>query len=138
MRLAPPAQAWCRSGGAWWRLQQLICASSVGVAATWVAAHLGLEAAAALGWGVGLGAALLAGREPAGAPQQLAWDGGRWSLQVGNGGPPQPGRALPMLDLGEWMLVRFDHADRGRRWLALSRRDAPAGWPALRAALYAR
>jgi len=38
------------------------------------------------------------------------------------------------------MLVRFSPAGVGRRgavWLPLSRRDAAAAWPALRAALHA-
>jgi hypothetical protein len=143
MRVAPPAQAWCRSGGWWQRLQQLIYGLSTAAGAFWAGAQLGIGAAwllpAALG--LGLGAAWLAGRLLQAHPVELIWDGTAWCLRSGSG-DPQSGRALPMLDLGAWLLLRFDAADpaapRRSRWLALARRDAPAGWPALRVALYAQ
>jgi hypothetical protein len=142
MRDAPPAQAWCSSDGPWLRVQQLIHSSSAAVAGFWVGAHLGLGVAAWLLLGLSLApaAAWLAARSLRAAPAQLIWDGSTWSLRCA-GAEPQRGRALPMLDLGGWLLVRFDPAEpaapRGNRWLALARRDAPAGWPALRVALHA-
>jgi hypothetical protein len=140
MRVAPPAQARCRSGGRWQRLQQLIYGSGAGVGAYWAGAHggLGSELLLPAAIGLGLGAVWLAGRWLRADPLDLIWDGVAWCLRP-DGAEAQPGRARPMLDLGGWLLVRFDPAaSRGSHWLALARSDAPAGWPALRAALYAQ
>ena len=142
MRLAPPAQAWCCNGGPWHRTQQLIYGSSAAMAAFWVGGQLGIGAAVWLpaGLGLALAAAWLTPYLLRAAPAQLVWDGSSWSLRC-EGVEPQPGRARPMLDLGAWLLVRFDPTAAGvapgKRWLALARHDAPAGWPALRVALYA-
>jgi hypothetical protein len=142
MRLAPPAQAWCCSGGPWHRTQQLIYGSSAAIAAFWVGGHLGVGAALWLPTGLclALAAAWLTAYLLRAAPAQLVWDGSTWSLRC-EGAEPQTGRARPMLDLGAWLLVRFDPAEpaapRGRRWLALTRGDAGAGWPAMRVALHA-
>jgi hypothetical protein len=58
------------------------------------------------------------------------------------GAEDRTGRAVLMLDLGAWMLVRFSEQDaawswRGVVWLPLSRRAAGGAWPALRVALHA-
>jgi hypothetical protein len=124
------------------RVQQLVYASSAAVAGFWVGAQCGFGAAAwlPLGLVLALAAAWLSGRRLRSAPALLIWDGSVWSLRR-EGAAQQPGRALPMLDLGTWVLVRFEPIEsdalRGSRWLALGRRNAPAGWPALRVALHA-
>ena len=86
-----------------------------------------------------LGAALaasfalaLASRWRADKPSRLAWDGAAWTLQPPRG-EALAGRARVMIDLGHWMLVRFDP---GTRWLALARAGV-ADWQALRVALHA-
>jgi hypothetical protein len=82
----------------------------------------------ALGLVVTLGAAWAAWR--AQSPSDLNWDGSRWQYADGEGG------AVVMLDLGDWLLLRFEPAQGRRRWIAASRRSAQGPWAALRAALY--
>ncbi len=123
-------------------MQKLLCAASAAVAAYWSGAQLAvpdgmlLPGSLALGWV----AAVLAGWCLAEPPALLAWDGAAWSLR--GGGEALPGRPAPMLDLGNWMLVRFVfHRQDGTpghrtRWLPLSRRDVGPAWLALRVALH--
>lgn len=123
MRSIPAVSLVCRDAGAWRAA---------------VAALHGLAAAAMLAWLAGpawvpLGAAALwlAWRHaPVSAPL-LAWDGQGWWLDGA------PGRPRIALDLGVWMLLRFDaDADAGRRhWLPVS--TAAGHWTAWRAALVA-
>ncbi|HMO46754.1 MAG TPA: hypothetical protein PKB14_12075 [Rubrivivax sp.] len=114
------------------------------VAAWWVGAQFA-EAGGRLALGSLLAAgvaAVWAGRRWRTPALSLAWDGGAWQLAA-PGGEPRAGQALPMLDLGHWMLVRFTPEDAGRTawrravWLPLSRRENPHAWPALRVALHA-
>lgn len=143
MRAPPPARVWSRSAGTWLGIQKFLLALSAAVAAYWSGAHLAAAGPALVlgslmfGWGV----AAFAGRWLAEPPAMLSWDGAVWS--VGREGASQrPGRPQVMLDLGDWVLVRFvfdpeDGLHRHRvRWLPLSRRDAGAAWPALRVALH--
>jgi hypothetical protein len=70
---------------------------------------------------------------------QLAWHGGAWQLRL-PGSDACSGQAALMLDLGPLDALRFSPAGLGRWgaiWLPLSRRDAAAAWPTLRAALHA-
>jgi len=63
----------------------------------------------------------------------LGWDGAQWRFR------DLPGSLLPAIDLGGWMLLRFDPAGAGRRaWLATSEGAAGAAWHPLRAAVYCR
>ena len=124
-------------------MQKLLFAASAAVAAYWAGAHLALPGpgllagCVALAWAV----AVVAGRLLAEPPALLSWDGAAWSL-CGEGGEACPGRPVPMLDFGHWMLVRFVFQHPGgapghaARWLPLSRRGAGPAWPALRVALY--
>ena len=141
MRAPPPARALSTSAGTWLGLQKLLFAASAAVAVYWAGAHLGvpgpgLPLASLIFGGV---VAAVAGRVLAEPPTLLAWDGAAWSVDVAGAGL-RPGRPLLMLDLGGWMLVRFDPegsaSGRQARWLPLSRRDAGAAWPALRVALH--
>jgi hypothetical protein len=65
-------------------------------------------------------------------PADLIWNGSQWQWQ-GVAGDTQVA-----LDLGSWMLLRFDPLTGRRRWIAASRASAEGPWAALRAALYAR
>lgn len=68
----------------------------------------------------------------------LAWDTASWHWAAA-GAATQPGRVQVMIDLGPWMLLRFNPvAPRAAgTWLAISRGAAAGQWPAWRAALYA-
>lgn len=62
----------------------------------------------------------------------LRWDGASWQWRGSDG------QAHVAIDLGRWMLLRFEPSDGARRWLAASRAQMIGSWPALRAALYSR
>ena len=87
--------------------------------------------------------------------RMLRWDGEDWMLEVdAAGGHHQRGDAALMLDLGDWMLVRFTapatpgsgpfqgpDPSQGRpatvsTWLSLSLAGDPARWAAVRGALW--
>ena len=71
----------------------------------------------------------------------LRWDGRKWHLgpldSVGN--EPLAGALAVAIDLGGWMLLRFE-ADSGPgarvRWLPAQRRGLQGQWHALRCAVY--
>jgi len=69
----------------------------------------------------------------------LSWGGADWQWQTGES-QPLVGTVGVMIDLGGWMLLRFESAAASRRvnWLAVSRRQSAGLWPAWRAALYSR
>jgi hypothetical protein len=63
----------------------------------------------------------------------LAWDGQRWLFGQ------RPGRLSVAIDLGGWVLLRFNADETRRRvWLAASERGVGADWNSLRAAVYSR
>ncbi|HEX6705382.1 MAG TPA: hypothetical protein VF169_11530 [Albitalea sp.] len=68
---------------------------------------------------------------------RLRWDSQRWLLGAPQGSPGNLGIAL---DLGSWMLLKFEHdlMPPGRRvsWLPVQRRGLEAHWHALRCAVY--
>jgi len=80
--------------------------------------------------------------------RQLRLVGDDWQVAPVDASDPReptlPGRPVLALDLGRWLLVRFDVAPIGqpspRRarsvWLPLSAASDPAAWPALRVALW--
>lgn len=77
-------------------------------------------------------------RRPA---MRLSWDGDRWSLARVGQAEPQTGEIAVALDLGAWLLLRFQagphSAGRPRQvWLPLQRAGLEADWHALRCALY--
>ena len=79
----------------------------------------------------------LAVRRPARA---LRWTGARWELEAGPAGEAVGGDARVALDLGGWMLVRFEPSTPSRRlplWVPLARVGQEADWHALRCCLYA-
>lgn len=129
-----PGRAWCL---AWALLVTLASASLL----AWLLLRLGLPVATLL---LAAPTGLLAGwslqRQPA---LSLRWDGQTWLLgpAASRGSEPRQGSLRPMLDLGAWMLLRFDprperRFHQGRSYLALSRADMPQQWPQLRLTLY--
>ena len=132
MHAAPPVRVSLgRSAG--WRVFVAVC---VGAAVANVAAWALLRGEAAIGFAavLGLGAGTLAAwrLQRAQAPSDLNWNGSQWQWQE------LAGDVRVALDLGAWMLLRFDPVRGRRRWIAASRASAVGPWAALRAALYAR
>jgi hypothetical protein len=104
--------------------------------ASWLwPAFVGIAAA-----GGGIAAALAGWRAARPLPRTLVWDGAAWSVREADG-TVLAGTPRVMMDLGAFMLLRFDRAEptreRRRLWLPLSRRSAPAAWHGLRAVLHA-
>jgi hypothetical protein len=139
MRAAPAVSVHCTGGAVWRAIQWVLPALAAGVFGLWGLQHQGAGRAYAA-----LTAALMAALMAfvAGAiawrltPQQsttLNWDGQQWWVESGAGA--LAGDVQVMIDLGPWLLLRFVWP-HGRRWLAVTQRDMPAGLHALRIALY--
>jgi hypothetical protein len=111
-----------RDGGAWRTAGALLHGLALASVLAWAVAPVAALAALPL-------VAVLALRRPAAPVPRLAWDGRVWQL---DGAEARPQITL---DLGGWMLLRVT-AGRQTHWLPLSAAASPAGWPALRAALY--
>jgi hypothetical protein len=114
--------------------------------ATWALAH-GLEAVdLQLSWpwpmlvasAVGVSGALYAATSVPSDEWRVHWRPDRWSLA----GMPEPGvesggRLHPMIDLGSWMLLRFQQDQGGGvRWFAVRPATIDGDWHGLRAALF--
>ena len=90
------------------------------------------------------GAALVAGAAPLlrCPARSLRWDTAQWHLGPAGtaGDEPHTGRLVVAIDLGGWMLLRFEHdlTRRWRRitWLPVQRRGLESQWHALRCAVY--
>jgi hypothetical protein len=140
----PPDAAWRWSSSALGAFAAMALAAwsglRLGVASPVIA--LGLAAA-------GIGGAVFARRALRAPVGVLRWDGQSWwwralpASGVGHSGDEIPGRVRVAIDLGRWMLLRFDDAasatrSRGSRWLPLSALAAGSDWPAARARLLSR
>jgi hypothetical protein len=144
MRASPAFRIRIARYGVWRAAVATLLAVTLLAQAAWLAGHAGqapLVASvmlAALDF-VLLGAAAGALRQ---VPVDLRWDTQRWLLGPGSDATgPHPGNLTIALDLGAWMLLRFDHdaPPRGRRrttWLPVQRLGLEAHWHALRCAVY--
>ena len=144
MQPAPAVSFDCDDGGAWRAAVAVLYGLSAAAMLRWALGWLGppgLSAAgsaalAALAVVAGLGVAAVTWRRAAAAAGpgvRLAWDGQCWQLHD-VAAAARPGRVVVALDLGAWMLLRFEPRPRGAaRWLAV----AGAAGPAARAALHA-
>jgi hypothetical protein len=143
MRASPPIAIAPGSGTAWRVALLAVVAATLGVLLAWASVMADVLSLPVRG--VVLGAAALAGaavvrlamRQP---PRSLRFTGVRWELEVGPAGEALAGEARVALDLGGWMLVRFepDHARRApTRWVPLARAGRSSDWHALRCCLYA-
>jgi hypothetical protein len=75
----------------------------------------------------------------------LAWDGATWRWRSASAPTADLAEAAGdvriMIDLGQWLLLRFEPAPPQRQavaWLAVSRQQAGAAWPQWRAVLFSR
>jgi len=141
MRHPPAFQADVVPGRAWrlaWALLVMLATASVlAWLAQWMMLPLWILLLAAP---PGLLTAWSLQRQPA---LSLRWDGQTWLLGTvaSRGAETRQGSLRSMLDLGDWMLLRFDprperRFGRGRSYLALCRADMPQLWPLLRLTLY--
>jgi hypothetical protein len=144
MRAFAPAQFTVTRFGAWrWAVLvlSLLVALAVG---TWLVTQQATERGAWLPSAalvVAVSIWLLA-VQPRGAPLSLRWDAQRWHLgpAASVGHEPWVGELRVAIDLGPWMLLRFE-PDAGvvgatLTWLPVQRRGLEAHWHALRCAVY--
>ena len=144
MRASPAFQITVSRFGLWRAALAALWAAAFAVGVAWFLARDQLTPvlldviAAVLGLAMLVVAATL-WRCPA---MSLRWDTRRWNLgpAATAGDEPWQGTAAVALDLGAWMLLRFEHdsAKLRRRvtWLAIQRRGLEAQWHGLRCALY--
>jgi hypothetical protein len=128
MRSAPAVQVVVVPHRGWRAVQSFLYAATAAVVAAWAGARLGWPAVAA----AGAAAAVLAWWRTGSESRPLRWDGRQWQLDGVSGA------VAVMIDLGAWMLLRFEGtAGAPAAWLALSRAEGAADWHGLRTALYA-
>lgn len=132
MHAAPPVRVSLGRSAGWVFFVGLCSGFAAASIAAWVL--LRNEAPVAFALLLGFVAALIAAwrMQHSHAPADLMWDGSQWQWQG------IAGDAQVALDLGPWMLLRFDPLAGRRCWIAASRASAAGPWVALRAALYAR
>ncbi len=148
MRAAPALRVVVSRFGVWRGGVRSVGGLATVVAITWGAWHglttgrpdaapflAGSAAAAALSvWGVV--------RLSATAAFDLRWDGLAWHLGRPSAPAADPieGEVQVAIDLGGWLLLRFDSSpmaeERSRYWLPLQRRGLETAWHGLRCALY--
>jgi hypothetical protein len=131
---APPVRV-SLGGSPGWVAFVCVCSGvAIANAGAWLLLWMDVAGAAPAAMSLGVvGAGLVAWRtRHGGARGDLSWDGAQWQWQRSSG------QAHLMLDLGDWMLLRFDSIHGERCWIAASRRRAVGAWPALRAALCSR
>ena len=144
MRAAPPFQVCVERFGVWRAAVIALLAVSATVAVAWLVTR---HASTPFGWQVAIGGvSLLLVAGGAGllriSPFCLRWDGQAWQLgpAAPAGDEPCRGSLAVALDLGAWMLLRFEPeggSNRRRvRWLPVQRRGLEAHWHALRCAVY--
>jgi hypothetical protein len=159
MRAPPPVEFICALGSAWRAASSSLVGLSAAASMAWGLPHAAAQWSdppgsplKALGIPLVQGGLVLAvavmmsgafwlmSRRPGVGERTLRWDGQDWVLAGCGGGPDRRGDAALMLDLGPWMLVRFNPAGakgvRACSWLTLSAAADPARWAALRGALW--
>lgn len=105
----------------WWLLVPAASGVAVGVAVS--AAVVAVVASAASLWRAGRGV--------------LSFDGRAWWLTRRPGEEPIAGAARVAIDLGSFLLLRFEPLHRsGMAWLPVDSNTARSDWHALRAAVY--
>jgi hypothetical protein len=135
MRAAPPVQMACGRGGRWRHAVGVLAATAALGLGFWAIGWLGRSPEAlqvVLLLAVVSGVAVTWQLGSLADPGLLVWDGRSWSLQG------QPGQVAVMIDLGTWLLLRFQgQGEPGSRWLPLDVRDCGAPAHLCRAALHA-
>ena len=142
MRSAPAFELDLRPGWAEKATCSVLGAATAGALAAWLESYLetatvGRPPLLAIGLGVALVGGWLAWTLTPRCAGRVAWYDGHWTLQL-ELGQPQEGSLLPMLDLGNWLLLRFRPLPSGRpRWFGVGCSSAGAAWHPLRATLFA-
>jgi hypothetical protein len=144
MRASPPFQVSVTRFGVWRLAVVGLIVLAAAVLVAWLASR---DEFTALGWQLAAGAAgtgLLASSLALVriAPLSLRWDSQSWHLgpAASAGDEPWRGSLAVALDLGGWMLLRFEHDDAARprrfSWLPIQRSGLEDHWHALRCAVY--
>jgi hypothetical protein len=144
MRASPAFQLEIQRHGAWRiAIGVVLLLAATAAAAWWLGddgsrpRELALPMAVLAAATIAAGAGLMRQR-----PMSLHWDGQRWLLAPAamNGVEPAPGNLAIALDLGSWMLLKFEHDSTTNRrrvsWLPVQRRGLEMHWHALRCAVY--
>jgi hypothetical protein len=131
MRAAPALALTIERYGCWRVTVALLCAAAAAAVGAWLGAGR---------WAVAIGIVAAAGslvttRRTA---VRLSWDGEQWALGLGPApsGHVAVGRPRVMIDIGPFMLLRFERASAPVLWLPLQRYGYEASWHALRCAVY--
>jgi len=144
MRASPPFQVGVTRFGAWRAGVLLMMGSACAVVVAWLVSRdeftpvwMQVLICAVVILLLGLGATLL--RTP---PVSLRWDSRQWHLgpAASAGEEPWHGSLAVAVDLGSWLLLRFEHDGPSRRrritWLPVQRAGLQDRWHALRCAVY--
>ena len=142
MRAAPAFEVSLHRFGLWRSAVAAVCLLGVAAVAAWLVARPLASAASWAAVGAGLiGLALCAVSLLRVAPAVLGWDGSGWWLRRGSG-DTVTGTLQVNIDLGAWMLLRFEPVSSGGRrravWLPVQRHGLEAQWHALRCAVHAK
>ena len=132
MRAAPAVGLHCSGGFAWRLVQALVPALAAAAVVAWLLGLGERPVVMALGVVPLVGAIAWGLARP--LSQALNWDGQCWRLAG------REGSIEVMIDLGGWLLLRFDAAAPGARshLVAVSGSDAGPALHGLRAAVYCR
>ena len=133
MRGAPPVRVVCGPDRRWRTFERAVACAAAATASAWGAQRLGLPVPVMAGLAAGM--TLIAMRRLEAEPEHpptLAWRGDAWTLDD-DAGQPQV-----MLDLGNWLLLRF-RFDSGKApaWLPLDLSALSGTRHLLRTALHA-
>jgi hypothetical protein len=144
MRAAPAVVVELRCPPSWRAAQAVLATAAAAACTAVVLQHAGVSGPLmGAGLAVAAAAAALIGWRWASADGgRLRWDGGRWWYRPSADSEERPGRLRAPIDLGFWMLLRFDPDDATwpatrRAWLAVEGAAAPP-LASLRAAVYSR
>ena len=144
MRASPALQVVIDRFGVWRAAVIVLALAGLVVVLAWtVSPQASLPAASRWPAAVAALALLLFGSSAARvAPVSLRWDGQLWHLgpPASAGHEPESGQLHVVIDLGPWMLLRFEPTESTWRthttWLPVQKRGLEARWHALRCAVY--
>ena len=144
MRASPAVEVALTRFGAWQAAVGVLASSSaLSAVAWWATQHRLPPLAAGVATGVALCAAAWLALSLVRVPHaRLRWDGRGWHLRRVGSAPAEPvaGEVTATIDLGPWMLLRFEPLARARReapvWLPVQRAGIESQWHALRCAVY--
>jgi len=139
MRAAPAAQFMLAGRRAPRMVAAAIAALAVGGVAAWAARKMllpdGLSVVVAVAAALLVFALLIVNTER--WALSLRWDGRAWHLARPERPIETPGELLVIVDLGPWMLLRFDAGPGApSQWLSAHQGSVKPRWHALRCAVY--